>query len=297
LKLRSAALLVLCLVCAQVAAQTPAPTPAPFLWRVEGPQATHYLLGSVHLLPPSIYPLPTALDDAYAASDVVVLETDIDAIGSAETIQRTLQAAIDPNAGGLRAALGTKDYAKLGQLIATRGLPPTLCDTFKAWFCAMTLEVMLYQQSGFSPALGIDQHYADRAHSDGKALRWLEPVEQHLALLTRMPDAVGTAYLLATLDEAGDADADPATLLRAWQTSDLAFMNEQTTQMRREHPQAYARLLGDRNRAWLPKLVTLFESSTPALVIVGAAHLGGDDGLVTQLRRRGYRIDPVMQNP
>ncbi len=293
MRLRSAALLCLWLVCGHAAAQTL----APFLWRVDGPQATHYLLGSVHLLPPSIYPLPSALDDAYAASDVVVLETDIEAISSADTIQRTLQAAINPNAGGLRATLGAKDYAKLGQLIEARGLPPKLCDTFKAWFCAMTLEVMRYQQNGFSPALGIDQHYADRARSDGKTLRWLEAPEVHLALLTQMPDAAGTAYLLATLDEAEDEDADPATVLRAWQSSDTVFMNQQTAQMRREHPQAYARLLGDRNSAWLPRLVTLFDGSTPALVIVGAAHLSGDDGLVAHLTRRGYRIQAVMQTP
>ncbi|TJY60024.1 TraB/GumN family protein [Sinimarinibacterium sp. CAU 1509] len=293
MRLRIAAMLCLWLIGVNAAAQSP----APFLWKIDGPQATHYLLGSVHLLPPSIYPLPSALDHAYTASDVVVLETDIEAIGSADVARRTLQAAIDPTAGGLRAALGARAYAQLGQLIEARGLPPTLCDRVKAWFCAMTLEVMLYQQNGFSPALGIDQHYADRARNDGKPLRWLEPLEDHLALLTQMPDAAGTAYLLATLDNANEDEADPATLLRAWQNSDTAFMREQTEQMRREHPQAYARLLGDRNRAWLPQLITLFEASTPALVIVGAAHLSGDEGLVAQLTRRDFRIQSVMQSP
>jgi len=291
--LRTALLVGLWLLCGHAAAQSQ----APFLWRVEGQQATHYLLGSVHLLPPSIYPLPSALDDAYAASDVVVLETDIEAISAPKSVQRTLQAAVDPTVGGLRATLGDADYEKLRRMIAARGLQPTLCDRYKAWFCAMTLEVMLYQQSGFIPALGIDQHYADRAQEDGKSLRWLEAPEQHLALLTQMPDAIGKAYLLATLEGADEDDTDPATLLQAWQRSDIAFMTAQTEQMRREHPQAYARLLADRNRDWLPQLVTLFDAPTPALVIVGAAHLGGDEGLVTQLRRRGYRIKAVMQTP
>src|SRR3546814_9138278 len=44
-------------------------SPAPFLWKITVGPVTHYLLGSVHLLPESVQPLPAALDKAYGRSE------------------------------------------------------------------------------------------------------------------------------------------------------------------------------------------------------------------------------------
>ena len=48
-----------------------------FLWEVQGSTHKVFLLGSMHLLPASAYPLPDAMESAYRQSDIVVFETDI----------------------------------------------------------------------------------------------------------------------------------------------------------------------------------------------------------------------------
>ena len=46
----------------------------------------------------------------------------------------------------------------------------------------------------------------------------------------------------------------------------------------------------ERNNLWLPRIRDLVQSaSEPTLVLVGAAHLGGADGLVSQLAACGLR--------
>lgn len=262
----------------------------PFLWAVAGGGTTHYLLGSLHMLPASAHPLPAALGRAYAAAEVVVLESDLAALSAPELQQAMLDAALAKDPAGIKSEIDIQAYARLREQTRRLGLPETVCDPFRAWFCALTLEIAGFQRAHFAPEHGIDQHYYLRASADGKALAWLESPQAHLALFTEMPPVLGPAYLAATLDSLEQPDGTPAALLHAWQHDDQAFLAARVEALRTEHPRAYARLLAERNQAWLPALQAHFRGTRPALVIVGAAHLVGPDSLPEALRRLGLTV-------
>lgn len=280
---------VLCVTPAVAAEQ------APFLWRLEGPNATHYLLGSMHMLPDEAYPLPPALDAAYAASQRIVLETDIAAINSPAMQMALLQAATQSPGSSLSEQLDTRDLQRLRQRITELGLPAQVCEPLKAWLCAVTLEVVNFQRAGFDPARGIDQHYDRRARQDGKTIDWLEAPEAHIALLTEMSEQTGTALLLASLEDTGRAEADPRRLYEAWRDSDAALMSKEFERMRTEHPKAYARLIANRNATWLKQLPKDFDAEESTMLIVGAGHLIGADGLIPALQRLGYNVTPITR--
>lgn len=52
-------------------------------------------------------------------------------------------------------------------------------------------------------------------------------------------------------------------------------------------------MVRDRNRAWMPALRAALDTGD-AVIVVGAAHLPGADGLVAMLRRAGYRVTSTM---
>ncbi|HEY1076397.1 MAG TPA: TraB/GumN family protein [Fontimonas sp.] len=274
---------------------TPAAVPMPFLWKVDGPEATHYLLGSIHLLPESAHPLPENLEQAYVAAERLVLETDPDALASPEIQQRFLSAAHrEPGTAAQRFGDGLAQ--KLKAQAQQSGLPPTVCDAYRAWFCALTLEIIAFQRAGFEAQYGIDQHFHERGIEDDKSFAFLEPTEQHLALFTGMNPLDGRTLLAETLDslEAGSAAADaPAAMLAAWHADDLRSIEVQTLELRQHAPAIYARLMRDRNQAWQPQISGYFRSPVPTLVIVGAAHLPGPDGLIATLRAEGWNLAPV----
>ncbi|HVT34963.1 MAG TPA: TraB/GumN family protein, partial [Nevskiaceae bacterium] len=145
---------------------------APFLWEVSGARNKHYLMGSVHMLPESAYPLPPALDTAYAAADALVLETDIAALTSPQLQAQMLSAGASPS--GLKNEIGAPLYQRVQDYAHAHGIPGQLCDAFKAWFCSLTLEVLSFQQTGSRPDLGLDQHYYMQALAARKAVLWLE---------------------------------------------------------------------------------------------------------------------------
>ena len=64
-------------------------------------------------------------------------------------------------------------------------------------------------------------------------------------------------------------------------------------EMKSEFPALYDRMNRDRNRAWVPKLRELLDASRSddTLVIVGAMHLLGADGVVEGLRGEGFKVE------
>ena len=283
---------------AAIAAGKPSPggeerIAAPLLWQVQGTKAVHYLIGSVHMLPASAYPLPAPLESAYAATRGLVLEADLAGLNAPELQGRMLGAAKDDSSGGLKSRIGDTLYRKLQQRAAAMGVPGPLCDDFRAWFCALTLELIGMQRAGFGAEYGVDQHFFDRAREDGRAVTGLESPEQQLALFIEMPETMSTNLLAATLDETTSESQNPEELLRIWREGDLPALEKMLKDLRRQYPGVYARLLADRNRAWIPKLTALFGSDAPQLVIVGAAHFAGPDGLLALLKEKGVSVRPV----
>lgn len=271
---------------------------APFLWEVQSaqtPRTHHYLLGSVHLLPQSAYPLPAALDRAYHAAAGLVLETDLAALADPKMQLQLLEQAQAPNGpdGGLRGQIGAPLYEQVRRYAAAQKLEPAICDRFKAWFCALTLEVLSFSASDYKPELGIDQHYYALASTAQKPVLALEEPAAHLGLFTTMPDALAAELLQTTLDD-DTVEGSPAELLQAWRNNDLGKVEQLVAQLRKLHPALYQRLLAGRNQAWLPRLTQLFAGAQPQLVIVGAAHLAGEDGLIALLKAKNFLVTPAQ---
>ena len=286
-------------------AEPPAPpvamvASAPFTWSVQraaDPQnperapVIHRLVGSVHLLPQSAYPLPSGLQAAYAETAGLVLETDPSALEEPEFQKSFLEAARAP--AGLKGAIEPALYQQLQQRTAQLQLPGTFCDAFRAWFCALSLELYQLQSQGVVGQFGLDRHFYARALRDGRGVRWLEEPGQQLAIFTTMNEAQSQQFLAATLQGMGEAGSDPVELVRQWRSNDQAAMEREVTDMRRQYPDPYDRLLAARNRAWLPRLEALFGESRAVMVVVGAAHLLGPDGLPAQLAAAGWIVTPI----
>jgi len=269
------------------------PAAAPFLWQVHGPKARHFLLGSVHLLPPAATPPPPALDAAYAATRLLVVETELDALATPEVQGRLLGAAREDRPGGLEARIGKKLYGKLQARAKDLGMPTPVCADLRAWFCALALELYPLQQAQFSVVHGIDQRYFGLAREDARPVVGLETPEFQVALFAQMGDALSKQMLAATLDEATYESQTPEELFRVWRTGDVGALELMIRDLRKRYPELYARILADRNRAWVAPLAERLKQEVPALVVVGAAHLPGADGLLALLKEAGFEAKPV----
>lgn len=275
------------LLSAAAQARPAAVSAAPFLWEVQGAKARHFLLGSIHMLPDSAYPLPAALESAYKASHSLVFESNLAELATPELQGRMLGAAKDDRPGGLQTQIGKPLYRQLQKRAQALGMPTPVCEGLRAWFCALTLELFAMQQAGFNAERGVDQYFYNRALDDGRPVASLESAQEQLELFIGMSDTLSNRLLAATLDESTATSQSPDELHRLWRSGDFDALENRVRQLRKQYPELHARLLADRNRAWTPQLVEHLNGAESRLVVVGAAHFSGPDGLLELLKARG----------
>ena len=97
-----------------------------------------------------------------------------------------------------------------------------------------------------------------------------------------------------------DKPADVPKLLNdthtAWRNGDVGRLSELVIdEMRNDTPVTYRIINVERNDAWVPKLQEMLDESKQGstLVVVGAMHLLGSDGVVDKLRAKGYQVERI----
>ncbi|HEY4973140.1 MAG TPA: TraB/GumN family protein, partial [Steroidobacteraceae bacterium] len=99
-------------------------------------------------------------------------------------------------------------------------------------------------------------------------------------------------FLRSTLQDSDSAASESDAVVRAWQHGDTAKLEQLLREGTRDSPELYRLLTTDRNRRWLPKITALLNGDDNYLVIVGALHLIGHDGVVELLQHQGF--NPVQ---
>jgi uncharacterized protein YbaP (TraB family) len=272
-------------------AQAPRAAAKNFLWKVESGTRVLYLAGSIHALNADVFPLNPAFERAFAASSTLVEEIDLGEAATLAAGPMLLSKGLYQDGRTFEQAVSKDTAALLGERATQMGLPLEMLRRMKPWMITLTLTALQVGKAGLETSLGLDKYFFDKAAAGGKTLIGLETAEFQIDRFDRMSDLTQEQMLRNTLDE---IDAQPSALkemVAAWQAGDAAFFEKTVVGGFAQYPAAYASLIVERNRAWLPQLDACLARPTPCFVVVGAAHLVGPDGLLALLRRKGYRVE------
>lgn len=268
------------------------------VWRVRSKSGGQlFLCGTIHLLRESDYPLPPAYDLAYSASHELILELPPGAADGQDLANRMRQLGTFSDGQSLQAMLSERNWHRLSAWSSKRGLDPTVLDRFRPWFVSLLMVSTEYAALGAAPDRGVDQYFEDRAKQDGKPGKGLETVEQQLALFSEMTEQEAKEVLEQTLAEMESVEAEYENMIRAWRIGDLEALQDLLFREAEAYPGLMESFLYQRNRAWVPALEQVIESGGRAMVLVGAGHLGGEQGIVNLLRLKGYDVQQVGQVP
>jgi uncharacterized protein YbaP (TraB family) len=164
---------------------------------------------------------------------------------------------------------------------------------FKPWMLAIALQGLELQKAGYDPEIGLDKHFYDQAKSAGKSVQGLETADYQISVFDGMTMEQQDRMLAQTLKELQTELASVGKLADAWKNGDAPTVERIVQAELKAEPQMYQRLLVDRNKAWLPKIEALFARPGHALVVVGAAHLVGADGVIAMLKAKGYTVEQM----
>jgi uncharacterized protein YbaP (TraB family) len=264
------------------------------MWRATSPsRGVVYLVGSVHLLTPTYYPLDPAFEEAFKTSDLLVEELDMHEMLAASAQMEMLMRGMLPAGQTLDKVLSAETMTAISKKFNDLGMPFEPMKQFKPWLLSLTLQGLEWQKAGFDADLGLDKHFYDRAVAENKRVQGLETLAFQLSRFDEMSMEMQDHLLSETLKELETTKSSFTRMADAWKSGDVDTIERLVLKDLKEEPQMYDRLLIERNRTWLPKVEALFARPKPAFVVVGAAHLVGPDGLLQMLKAKGYKVEQL----
>jgi uncharacterized protein YbaP (TraB family) len=260
------------------------------VWKVEKNGHHLFIGGTIHVLASADYPLPSSFDRAYRQSEILVLETDMQKLQSPGFQATMLRELTYSDGRNLQKVLDRNTYRELEQFFSARGIPMEAIVNFKPGMVVTMMTMVELQRLGID-GVGVDAYYSARAIEDRKKLGKLEPVETQIAFLANMGAGQENEMLSFSLSDVEQLPGMMKSMKDAWRRGDVGKLEKLgISELKKDFPEIYKALLLDRNNAWMPKIEAMARTKEIELVLVGALHLAGRDGLLAQLKSRGYSI-------
>jgi len=272
------------------------------LWKISGNglDKPSYILGTHHLTHVSFVDSIPGLKD--------VMENTQQTIGElVMTDQAAMQAKIQqsammPAGQTYQNLLSTDDYAKLDMgLIDVVGAGLSQLGSLKPGMISMLYTITLYTKiyPEFNPMSheAIDSYVQRIATEKGKPVLGLETVEDQIyALFDSEPLKDQAETLACSVGQKDKAKEQLDNFNKFYKNGDLLGMynfafNNPDDECKASQMQQDA-LNKNRNNKWMLKLPGIMKDK-PGFIAVGALHLPGTEGLLYQLARLGYKVEPV----
>lgn len=263
------------------------------LWVAHGVNNRVYLLGSIHLLREKDHPLPSIIDVIYEDVDQLVMELDMDDIDAISALTTYTQLGVLRDATTLRDLVGEELYAQAFAAAEAVDIPLDLLEKSEPWLAAMVTQEMLAMRVGFNATLGVEQYLTNKALIDGKPIVGLETVAEQLSFLDGLSVNTQSQWFVHSLVEGLRVEMLADQLVTAWRSGDVRFLEKELLHEAKMSPELHEALLLRRNRDWIDKIVAYLDDDIDYLVVVGAAHLVGEDGVPDLLSRRGVNISQL----
>jgi uncharacterized protein YbaP (TraB family) len=265
-----------------------------FLWRVQSKRNTVYVLGSIHLLKKDVYPLSRTIELAFEESDILAVEADVNDISRLD-LQKLMESAFYQGNDSLEKHVSGKTFNVIREETARAGLPMDLVYNQKPWFLGLTLESIELMKSGYDPNYGIDKYFLSKAEGR-KKISELESLDYQINLLAGLNDEEQELFLLYTLRELRILVQEVDKLVDAWKSGAVEKMESTITKSLAEDRRFYTiydKLVYKRNRSMAQKIEGYLKTNGTYFIVVGAAHLIGDKGIIQLLKDRGYSVEQL----
>ncbi len=265
------------------------------LWRIDAPDGgTSYLLGTMHVSDPRVIDnlAPQTLE-AMDASHSAVFELILGQQNQGALVQRMM---LD-DGRGLEEILGKGLFDQLKVIAQPYGMIPSALKYLRPW--AVFLMLSVPPEETFRQARGqasLDALLQDHAEATDKRLLALETIDEQLSIFETMSESDQIAIMADLVANKPEMDALYEAVLIAYVDRDLGGLYELASMAGEGDPGLAERfnesLILERNDRMAERLLPMVEQGG-YFVAVGAMHLPGDNGLLTQLEDHGFAISPI----
>lgn len=266
----------------------------PAIWLVEQGASKAYFLGSIHLLPDEVKWYGGFLKNVVESADEVVFEVHMTPERQRRAQQLTIENGMLEQGDSLRNYLSEEEIEFIMAQAKAMGIPPASILNFKPWFASVALSVSAIIREGWNPESGVDKYIEKVVAERNVKISALETLEEQMATLYDHPLETQAEMLRDTLDQLKEIEQVTLEMIDSWTSGDETLMIDALITPMKQQRDVYKKLVIQRNNNWIPVIEGLLKKDQVTLVVAGAAHFVGDDGVVKLLNDAGYVVKKVQ---
>ena len=282
-------------------------TSSPLLYKVTDTQGnTVWLFGSIHVGQDSFYPLPDYVMDAYNGADALAVEFDIVSYQQdMPAMIKDLQSMIYLDGTTIKDHIPQDLYDQCVEILQQNNSYNIMLDYYCPSFWSQTIDQLIMMQNGINMDLGIDLHFLNLAHEEGKTILDIESASFQYKMLAGFSDELQVMLLQESVDSYAEPEEyiqSVTEMMDIWQRgneSAFAAMISTDYDPLTEEEQL---LFDEYNNAMTTQRnINMADFAEDALVngqelfiCVGAAHVIGEGGMADLLAQRGYTVEVVQ---
>lgn len=271
-------------------AQKPNPNNT-LLWRISGNglKQPSYLFGTIHMLCSDDIQISDSLKGAIDRSDRVYLELDMDNFFEMLSVVNKMKMNGDTTLADL---LTEEEYSKVKNFFSSQKslIPFSMLETYKPMLAAST---MMQSSVDCDNPIAMEQLVMQEAKRVRKRIKGLETMAFQISIFDSIPYRLQAKQLVKYVEDYDKKnDHSFEELSQAYRDQELTRLEQLTLQEDAGIEKFTEILLYNRNADWVKKMGKLMQDES-IVVAVGAGHLPGDRGVISLLRKAGYKVEPV----
>lgn len=258
------------------------------LWEVSGKglEKPSYLFGTIHLICQGDFVPGDSLKAALNATDHLLLELDMT---DPELMASAMKSMLMKDNKTLSDFLSPGEYTRVAKFFRdSAGFDIALMAGVKPFL----LSSVVFTNILNCPTESVEERLTNLSKAAGSGVGGLETPGEQAAIFDSIPYDKQAKLIVNLIDSLPRAKEHFRKTLELYKEQDIEKMYTSSADNSFDLVGFEDIMLTQRNRKWIPSIEASARKQ-PTFVAVGAAHLGGEEGIVQLLRRRGYTVRPI----
>lgn len=260
------------------------------LWKVtgQGLEEPSYLYGTIHIICPDDFELGERVSNAFTSAEKIVMELDMDNLGEMGGLQQLMISKEPVDYKGL---LTEEQYKRMDEILTSRmGAGMSFLKVMKPFALSSLLQLSVLDCA--QPA-SYENSFTEMAKNQGKEILGLETASFQMSIFDAIPLNEQISWITEHLDNEVESKKTWREMVEMYKSQDVEALAKSLNDYP-EYKKYEDELLTKRNERWIPQILEMAREN-PVFVAVGAAHLGGKGGVISLLKKAGYKVTPVLK--
>ncbi len=259
------------------------------LWKIEGDGIhTSYIYGTMHLIKEKDFILTDNVKNTFAETNQLILELDMDNPSLQTEMMKYITMKNDTTLNDL---IDEESYKKLDAKI--KPIIGVSLDFINTWQPLMISSMLTGDIMGENP-VSFESTFMKMAKTDSLEVLGLETPEDQLNIFHSIPYSLQAKSLLRSLNNKEKMIEEFKKLVLLYKNEDINGLYNIFVKQDEGVKLPIDIILHNRNEKWISKIQE-YATDKASFIAVGAAHLGGEKGVISLLRKAGYTVTPILK--